>query len=717
MARQIPFKGFVGSAFGPQSPNIDCQELINWYLEYSESPFAKKPSALLPCPGFEDFATLPQLPVRGIFAQNDRTFAVGNNALYEVTRSGTIIHRAMTVLDIPVAPTITNSPLTPAIAAPTVPIVTHGGTLGATIYGYRITAINDLGETTGSVEGTSAYGNATLSATNYNAVAWAPVDGASGYKVYRTTGPGSGVLVGVVPSDTLFFNDIGTAGTAATPPVSNTTGGVIGATTYGYKVVALLGLGHTAASGEGQTLTGQATLDEDNFNTVTWPAVTNAHSYEVYRTTGGVSTPPVLLGTTDALTFDDVGSEGESATPPTSSTTGTATLVNDGAPVSICSSGDAGQQLLIISAGGGYLYDLEANTLAQVVDGATSGGYIGSYFVILDAATSTLKCSESLDGFAWDSTQIYQRTSAGDRWLAMCVTSNDVFLIGSNSADVYRLTGDNDTRFAPFNDITVDQGIIATSSLDLVSGSAFMMLGQNSKGGGIVWLVEGYQAKQVSTRGLETEFETYTTLADAVSFSYSQGGHHFYVLTFPSDERTWVYDQLTGEWHRRGFYDPNDMRFTAYRPQCHAFAFGGVGFGYHLVGDSQTGRIAAMSTRFSSDMDDDSIIRRVRQSPHLSADMLQTTAWALVIDLQVGKGTATGQGANPQVMLQISKDGGTTWGKEIWRPAGRQGKYLTRVKFARLGSGRDWVFRIVVTDPIMWQIAGAYFEPEEELAA
>lgn len=67
-------------------------------------------------------------------------------------------------------------------------------------------------------------------------------------------------------------------------------------------------------------------------------------------------------------------------------------------------------------------------------------------------------------------------------------------------------------------------------------------------------------------------------------------------------------------------------------------------------------------------------------------------------------------GADPQVMLRISNDGGKTWVAESWRSAGRVGEYLQRVDWNRLGCARRRVFEVSVTDPIAWRIVGAYLE-------
>jgi PKD repeat protein len=65
-------------------------------------------------------------------------------------------------------------------------------------------------------------------------------------------------------------------------------------------------------------------------------------------------------------------------------------------------------------------------------------------------------------------------------------------------------------------------------------------------------------------------------------------------------------------------------------------------------------------------------------------------------------------GADPQVMLRLSNDGGKTWITEQWRSAGRVGEYLRRVRWNRLGCARRRVFEVSVTDPAPWKVTGAY---------
>ena len=116
-----------------------------------------------------------------------------------------------------------------------------------------------------------------------------------------------------------------------------------------------------------------------------------------------------------------------------------------------------------------------------------------------------------------------------------------------------------------------------------------------------------------------------------------------------------------------------------------------------------------MSSEFYTDTNGNGI-RRVRRAPHLSHEEQRMFYSKLQIDMDVGEGLLSGQGSDPQIMLRISNDGGRTWGQERWVGAGKRGEYGHRAIWFRLGSGRDRVFEVSVSDPIPWRLVGAEVE-------
>ena len=69
---------------------------------------------------------------------------------------------------------------------------------------------------------------------------------------------------------------------------------------------------------------------------------------------------------------------------------------------------------------------------------------------------------------------------------------------------------------------------------------------------------------------------------------YQQDGHAFYVLTFPTANKTWCYDAATQMWHERPCRDTTTGNLGRHRSNCCAF------WGVHVVGDYNDGRIYAL---------------------------------------------------------------------------------------------------------------------------
>ena len=103
-------------------------------------------------------------------------------------------------------------------------------------------------------------------------------------------------------------------------------------------------------------------------------------------------------------------------------------------------------------------------------------------------------------------------------------------------------------------------------------------------------------------------------------------------------------------------------------------------------------------------------IRRVAVSPPLHNRRHRLTLHSLELDMESGIGLVTGQGSDPQAMLQWSDDGGETWSNERWTTIGKVGRFLTRVIWRRLGSFRQRQFKVVISDPVPVVIMGAYVE-------
>lgn len=389
------------------------------------------------------------------------------------------------------------------------------------------------------------------------------------------------------------------------------------------------------------------------------------------------------------------------------------TVATDSNPAIILSNGDGGNQLLVVSGGLAYHYNLNTNTLTSTGLTAHHAGYLDGRFIILNTTISQIRISALLDGSTWPATLVRQRSAAADKWKAMVVANKAIYLFGSETYEVWYNSGAYPFPFEPIPGMVFTEGTAAPYSASVV-GDTVAWLGGNREGEGRVMMAVQYAPQRLSNHAIENDMQTLrragTSLADAESMIYQEDGHIFYVLTAKAANRCWVVDLATGtlgQWHERLFWNPNAYggpRWDAYRPLYHAYAFG-----YHLVGDRNNGDIYKMGLNKYRDIGS-AYIRRERITPHVHAWGKRIRYSMLEIIMETGVGLSTGQGSDPQVMLQRSNDGGRTWGNEKWRSAGAIGEYRTRVRFNRLGSAYDRVFRVAVSDPIPWRIVGANLE-------
>lgn len=287
------------------------------------------------------------------------------------------------------------------------------------------------------------------------------------------------------------------------------------------------------------------------------------------------------------------------------------------------------------------------------------------------------------------------------------VANRSLWVFNEYSTEVFFNAGDADFPFKRIEGAFISIGCAARHSIARI-GNAVCWIGKDESGEGIVYMAEGLSPRRISTHAIEQAIQRYATVSDAVGYCYQQDGHGFYALNFPGANTTWVFDLATGLWHERAH--AADGQLGRHRASWHAYAFG-----KHLVGDYENGKVYELSMSAKSD-DGAPIIRR-RIAPHASAGGKLVSCHSFELDIEMGVGIdGAGQGEDPQAMLRISKDGGYTWGNELWRSFGRIGERQKRAIWRRLGQSRDWVFEISISDPVDVAVLGAEIELERKAA-
>ena len=373
-------------------------------------------------------------------------------------------------------------------------------------------------------------------------------------------------------------------------------------------------------------------------------------------------------------------------------------------PVSIA---DNGTQMFIACNGPSFIYNSTTEEFAQIADtdfpGAVTVGYLDGYFVFNEPQSQRVWVTSLLDGTAIDPLEFASAEGSPDQLVAAIVDHREAWLFGTNSIEVWYDAGSADFPLQRIQGAFNEIGLAAAYSVAKLDNGLFW-LGADSRGQGIVYRSNGYTGKRISTHAVEWQIQQYGDISNAIGYTYQQDGHAFYVLVFPSEDTTWVYDVSTELWHERCAFE--EGQFVRHRGNCQMAFNGEV-----VIGDFENSNVYAFDLNVYAD--NGSIqrwLRSWRALPTGKNDLNRTAQHTLQLDCETGVGLNTGQGSDPQVMLRWSDDGGHTWSNEHWSSMGKIGRYGYRTFWRRLGMTmkiRDRVYEVSGTDPVKITIMGA----------
>ncbi|WLE58389.1 hypothetical protein GIY62_14765 [Burkholderia plantarii] len=352
----------------------------------------------------------------------------------------------------------------------------------------------------------------------------------------------------------------------------------------------------------------------------------------------------------------------------------------------------------------GFTIELSTNQFAPCVDpafyGADKVDYVDGYFVFNKPGTQQFYISRYAD-ITFDPLDIASKSTYPDNLVTHAVMHREIWLFGELTTEVWFNTGQSDFTFGRMSGIFIEHGCAAKHSVAKIDLALFW-LGKDLQGQGVVFVGQNYTADRISTHALEQELRGYPTISDAIGFSYMQGGHAFYVLTFPTAGKTWCFDVTTAQWGERAFRKPEGT-LTRHRMNCHSF-----NNGRNLVGDWETGAVYELDP--DAYTDNGQPIERIRSFPHiLGSDGNRVLFRQFIADMQVGAGMPADD-EDPLVFLRWSDDRGASWGNRVAASMGRRGQFLTSIQFQRLGYARDRVFELSWSAPVATALNGAWID-------
>lgn len=405
---------------------------------------------------------------------------------------------------------------------------------------------------------------------------------------------------------------------------------------------------------------------------------------------------------------------------------------------------DNGVQLFIAANPDGYIFNSTTNVFTKINDpdfpGAVTVGYVNGYFVFNEPNSARVWVTALYDGTDIDALSFASAEASPDNVVSLIVDHKEIWIFGNNSTEVWYDAGQPDYPLAPIQGAFLETGCAAPYSVAKMDNSVFW-LAADARGYGMVYRARGYQPQRISTHAIEYAIQTYSTISDAIAYTYQQDGHFFYVLTFPTANVTWVYDAATNMWHQRG-HTSQTGSLMRHSPSCQAAYNNKVYVGDGLTNDigyynfddfREFGRVQTWLRSWRALPSEQNNLKRTAQHslqvdceagtsqlplPAQPAPGVQGPPWSVLTSngtqyavynpaVLASNGTpyifanpTTTLGVSDLAMtiaLRWSDDGGHNWSSQHFRSMGFQGQTGQRVIWRRLGMTqklRDRVYEI-----------------------
>jgi hypothetical protein len=370
-------------------------------------------------------------------------------------------------------------------------------------------------------------------------------------------------------------------------------------------------------------------------------------------------------------------------------------------------------QLGISDGVSGYTFTPSTNTFAQITDvdfpGAGCLEYQDGYGIFFDPGTNLWYITAMNDFRSVDALDFYSKEAKTDIIRTIRSFQRELYIFGVDKGTElwYNAGGDNSSAqnptFARNAGGLIEYGSGAAKGESDMGGTAITFLSSQ----GQLIQAKGTSAAVVSSQKFDREvagdgtlaYPGYTTFEDAVAFSYTDQGHIFHQVTFPTADVTWILDGTTKLLLKRRSYKAAGG-YGRHRANCYTLFKK-----KHYVGDFENGTIYEMS---ASNLDDNgNLIQRVLYSKDINNGRDRVSFPPIQVALDSGHGLASGE--TPYVGLEFSRDGGKTWSNMVTRSAGKAGEYTRQANFYQMGSDCRRMYRLTMTERFFNRIVGLDF--------
>lgn len=245
--------------------------------------------------------------------------------------------------------------------------------------------------------------------------------------------------------------------------------------------------------------------------------------------------------------------------------------------------------------------------------------------------------------------------------------------------------------------INKEQGLEAPFSLATVNHSQFC-IGTGKANAKCVLMINDTNVQKISPLWLDRILAD-NDVKNVKGWTYSKNNHSFYLFSIKNE--CYAYDVTTNQWHIRSSRNFYTGKQKNYMPLFAVWWNNKI-----ITGSSESGHLYELDENyFYEDFDNTNKLPllRMRQTPVITADYKPFILQELTCECNTGAMNTYGVPA--KALLQVSRDGGYTYGNVLESSCGARGQYFARLRWLNLGMNRQCVLRISYSEPTNFVIS------------
>ena len=253
--------------------------------------------------------------------------------------------------------------------------------------------------------------------------------------------------------------------------------------------------------------------------------------------------------------------------------------------------------------------------------------------------------------------------------------------------------------------INKEQGLEAPYSVASINHTQ-LCIGTGKSNAKCILRIDDTQVSKISPLWLDRILNE-SDVTSVRAWTYSKHGHSFYLFSIKNE--TYCYDVSTGEWHIRSSRNFYTGKNKPYMPQY------AVWFNNKIItGCCENGNLYELKDDYFYEDFDESHrlpLLRVRQTPVITSSYKPFIIFELALECNTG--AMNQYGKEGTALLEMSNDGGYTYGNVYASTVGFRGQYSTRLRWLNLGMTRQCVLRVSYSEPTDWVISDSSIRFQE----